>query len=97
MGYIESRCWETLDLHPPDLEDSTDEEPGHTTVTEDPLLSLTVARHLHYLCCRRVCRNKYMTALPYAVCACVTPCESHLSEALTCVLQSHSVGARSQM
>lgn len=83
-------------MHPSDLEDSTDEEPGCMTVTEDPLLSLTVGRDLHYLCCRRVCRNSYMTALPYAVCVCVTPCESHLNEVLTRVLQSHSVEACSK-
>lgn len=73
-------------MNPPDLEGPTDGEPGCTAVTEDPQLSLSVRRQQRSLGCRRVCGNKCGTSLPYAVC--VSLHESHLSEALTCVLQS---------
>lgn len=78
-------------VNPPDLEGPTDEEPGYTAVTEDPLLSLTWDTSTPFAVGGSVGTFawQHCLMLSVCVCVCVIPCERHLSEALTCMLQSH--------
>lgn len=59
-------------VNPPDLEGPTDEEPGYTAVTEDPLLSLTWDTSTPFAVGGSVGTFAWQHCLMLSVCVCVS-------------------------